>query len=239
MCKLKKWAEIGRDLGYSGKIMSSLSTSLKNSFQRWLHPYEEYLRVAKPGVQQQLEFEHGGPYTPSPKPSPMDKKSQSNHQTPSNAPSESPVIRASAALNASVSDETPEKSATPVEAPPPPQPTTSGFTAVNSNAGGFSAINAPSSSFVAVNDTKVKREGENGALTPKSASEHPEATPKNSSDRRKSGRDSTPMVNGNGSHPLKRAISHESASQGENGEDDGANGRRSKRLKKGTPPKCG
>ena len=25
----KKWAEIGRDLGYSGKIMSSLSTSLK------------------------------------------------------------------------------------------------------------------------------------------------------------------------------------------------------------------
>ncbi|CAI4214758.1 unnamed protein product [Parascedosporium putredinis] len=29
VCKHKKWAEIGRDLGYSGKIMSSLSTSLK------------------------------------------------------------------------------------------------------------------------------------------------------------------------------------------------------------------
>ncbi len=56
VCKLKKWAEIGRDLGYSGKIMSSLSTSLKNSYQRWLCPYEEYLRLAKPGVQQQIEL---------------------------------------------------------------------------------------------------------------------------------------------------------------------------------------
>ncbi|KAK2763038.1 hypothetical protein FQN54_009671 [Arachnomyces sp. PD_36] len=235
VCKLKKWAEIGRDLGYSGKIMSSLSTSLKNSFQRWLHPYEEYLRVAKPGVQQQLEFEHGGPYTPSPKPSPMDKKAQSSHQTPSKTPTELPVIQASAALNASVSDETPEKSATPAEAPPPPpQPTTSGFTAVNSTSG-FAAINAPSSSFVAVNDAKVKREGENGTLTPKAVSEHPE-TSKTSADRRKSGRDSTPMVNGNGAHPLKRAISHESGSQGDNGEDEGANGRRSKRLKKDGAP---
>jgi [histone H3]-trimethyl-L-lysine4 demethylase len=54
VCKLKKWAEIARDLGCSGKIMSSLSTSLKNSYQRWLYPYEEYVRIAKPGVQQQL-----------------------------------------------------------------------------------------------------------------------------------------------------------------------------------------
>jgi [histone H3]-trimethyl-L-lysine4 demethylase len=50
---LQKWAEIATDLGYSGKIMSSLSTSLKNSYQRWLQPYEEYVRIAKPGVQQQ------------------------------------------------------------------------------------------------------------------------------------------------------------------------------------------
>ncbi|KAI7119247.1 PLU-1-domain-containing protein, partial [Hortaea werneckii] len=28
VCKGKRWAEVGRDLGYSGKIMSSLSTSL-------------------------------------------------------------------------------------------------------------------------------------------------------------------------------------------------------------------
>lgn len=51
VCKFKKWAEIGRDLGYSGKIMSSLSTSLKNSYQRYLHPYEEWVKQAKPGLQ--------------------------------------------------------------------------------------------------------------------------------------------------------------------------------------------
>lgn len=39
VCKGKRWAEIGRDLGYSGKIMSSLSTSLKNSYQKWLQPF--------------------------------------------------------------------------------------------------------------------------------------------------------------------------------------------------------
>jgi len=65
VCKHKKWAEIGRDLGYSGKIMSSLSTSLKNSYQRYLHPYEEWVKSAKPGVQQQIEAEQGGPITPS------------------------------------------------------------------------------------------------------------------------------------------------------------------------------
>lgn len=70
VCKGKKWAEIGRDLGYSGKIMSSLSTSLKNSYQRWLQPYEDYLRIAKPGVQHLLELENGGPFTPSPSTSP-------------------------------------------------------------------------------------------------------------------------------------------------------------------------
>ena len=85
VCKGKKWAEIGRDLGYSGKIMSSLSTSLKNSYQRWLQPYEDYLRIAKPGVQQLLEMENGGPYTPSPSASPSKVTTQepfSAHQAP-------------------------------------------------------------------------------------------------------------------------------------------------------------
>src|SRR4051794_29673093 len=60
VCNRKKWAEIGRDLGYSGKIMSSLSTSLKNSYYKWLWPYEQFLKIAKPGVHQQLELEYGG-----------------------------------------------------------------------------------------------------------------------------------------------------------------------------------
>ncbi|KAK6198744.1 PLU-1-like protein-domain-containing protein [Scheffersomyces amazonensis] len=40
----KLWAQIGRELGYRGKIMTSLSSSLKSSYQRILYPYELYLR---------------------------------------------------------------------------------------------------------------------------------------------------------------------------------------------------
>ena len=50
VCKMKKWPQVGRILGYEGKIMSSLSTSLKNSYQRWLVPYEEHRRLAKEGL---------------------------------------------------------------------------------------------------------------------------------------------------------------------------------------------
>lgn len=103
VCKGKKWAEIGRDLGYSGKIMSSLSTSLKNSYTKWLEPYERWLRGAKPGVQMQLEQERGGPYaTPSPGPSPA-RKSGDQH-TPSSLSHESSVLKASQSLNAALDD---------------------------------------------------------------------------------------------------------------------------------------
>ncbi|KXJ93379.1 hypothetical protein Micbo1qcDRAFT_161397, partial [Microdochium bolleyi] len=70
--------------------MSSLSTSLKNSYDRWLNPYENYLRQAKPGVYQQLEQEYGGPLTPSPAPSPL-KRSTVN--TPSSLRADSPALR--------------------------------------------------------------------------------------------------------------------------------------------------
>ncbi|PYH69308.1 putative PHD transcription factor (Rum1) [Aspergillus vadensis CBS 113365] len=218
VCKMKKWAEIGRDLGYSGKIMSSLSTSLKNSYQRWLQPYEEYLRVAKPGVQQQLELEHGGPYTPSPNHSPMPKKpvsldSATPSATPQPAPS-NPVAPPSAAKEV---EATPEKPTPPIE---PARPIASGFTPVNAGSSGFTAVNR-SPSFVAVNSgPAVKREADNGSLTPKSIAEHP-ANPSAAS-------------NGHAGPPMKRAISHESASHAENGEVD-ANGRRSKRLRKDAP----
>ena len=84
VCKSKKWAEIGRDLGYGGKVMSSLSTNLKNTYQRWLQPYENYLQLAKPGVQQQLEMEYGGPFIPTPQLWQMSQKasdSESRNQT--------------------------------------------------------------------------------------------------------------------------------------------------------------
>ncbi|KAF9883963.1 hypothetical protein FE257_002645 [Aspergillus nanangensis] len=224
VCKMKKWAEIGRDLGYSGKIMSSLSTSLKNSYQRWLQPYEEYLRVAKPGVQQQLELEHGGPYTPSPHQSPMTKKPMSfDNGTPSSTPKPSHATPAPPAPPAppppNEVEATPEKPTPPVE-PIAPRPVASGFTPVNAGSG-FTAVNHQSPSFVAVNSgPTVKRETDNGSLTPKSIAEQPS--------------NSTPVPNGHGGHQMKRAISHESGSQTENGDDP--NGRRSKRLRKDAPP---
>ncbi|KAI9690686.1 MAG: hypothetical protein M1820_009920 [Bogoriella megaspora] len=177
VCKCKRWAEIGRDLGYSGKIMSSLSTSLKNSYAKWLLPYEEYLRVAKPGVQQQLELENGGPLTPSPGPSPMKK---SHQHTPSNLRDETPAIRASEALNDSIRNDdvhVESEQPTPVAEPPRPTPTPS-FTPVN--VGGFTPVNAAqvsSSGFTPVNAPNgLHRPAENGTSTPKRESEVPTST---------------------------------------------------------------
>lgn len=222
VCKTKKWAEIGRDLGYSGKIMSSLSTSLKNSYQRYLQPYEEYLARAKPGVQHQLELEHGGPYTPSPRQSPMTKKPGAEENgTPSKVGYGTPTMSAGLPAGNSYSRPT-DKPASSVEPtpPPPPRPAPSGFTPVNAGAGGFTAVNH-SPAFTPVNQGPlIKHEGENGASTPKSVSEHSS--------------NFTPVPNGHPAPASKRAISHdENSSQAENG-DDGGSGRRSKRLKKGT-----
>ncbi|ODH52769.1 hypothetical protein GX48_00963 [Paracoccidioides brasiliensis] len=244
VCKLKKWAEIGRDLGYSGKIMSSLSTSLKNSYQRWLHPYEEYLRVAKPSVQQQLESEHGGPYTPSPGTSPATKRSRSNNNRVSELNKDSPAAKTSTALNNSVreTEDRTDKSSTPLDCPQERPITSSGFTAVNSTPGGFSAINTPPS-FVAVNSSAptVKREIENG--THLSSLGNETGTSKNTPDGQQSESNYTPNVNGHDVRPLKRALSQESltgSSQTDNGDADGTNGRRSKRLKKdGVPTVAG
>lgn len=219
VCKTKKWAEIGRDLGYSGKIMSSLSTSLKNSYQRYLQPYEEYLARAKPGVQQQLELENGGPYTPSPRDSPLTKKPAfSENGTPSKIRDDTPTMRMASASASVTPMEKPSEPTPSIEPTPPPRPAASGFTPVNAGAGGFTAVNH-SPGFTSVNNgPAIKREGENGTSTPKSVSEHPSH--------------STPVPNGQGGQSVKRAISHESGSQGENGDDEGS-GRRSKRLKKG------
>lgn len=39
----KLWAQIGRELGYKGKIMTSLSSSLKSSYLKILYPFEVHL----------------------------------------------------------------------------------------------------------------------------------------------------------------------------------------------------
>ncbi|KAF2646923.1 PHD transcription factor-like protein [Massarina eburnea CBS 473.64] len=242
VCKQKKWAEIGRDLGYSGKIMSSLSTSLKNSYQKWLHPYEEYLRVVKPGVQQMLEYENGGPYTPSPAPSPMKKSAQG---TPAGH-LESPAIKATTALNASMDTEV-AAATPPPELPRPAM--TSGFTAVN--AGGFTAVNSqpppqsqppPSAvstpipnSFAAVNTpNSFPHQTDSHTSTPL-RNGSPMLSAHNTPDLRPSGLGLTPLSNGQAFNHLKRTLSQESEA-GLNEEADAANGRRSKRLKKDAAP---
>jgi len=52
--KEKKWAEIGRDLGYSGQIVSSLPTSLEHPYQQWIHLYEEWCGNNGSGVDEEI-----------------------------------------------------------------------------------------------------------------------------------------------------------------------------------------
>ncbi|KEY68050.1 hypothetical protein S7711_06961, partial [Stachybotrys chartarum IBT 7711] len=225
VCKLKKWAEIGRDLGYSGKIMSSLSTSLKNSYQRWLCPYEEYLRIAKPGVHQQLEYEYGGPLTPSPAHTPLKK---SNVNTPLSLGGDSPARQASDVLQSSLegmkigsSHDTPMPDA-PAAATPG---SSSGFKAINS--GGFTAIN---SGFTSVN--KTANEEKNSFTPDAKQADSALSSAKNTPDNR------TPSLGA--AAALKRQASGDSTSdtlKKEVSKDDSdCNSRRSKRLKKDTIP---
>jgi len=226
--------------------MSSLSTSLKNSYQRWLFPYEEYLRHAKPGVQAQLEYEYGGPLTPSPANSPLKK---SHQHTPSSLRDDSPAIRASDALNASMRSAN-ELRDIPMLDPPnysnqstpgPPHPT-SGFTPVN--IGGFTPVNAAQASFTPVNmnNHRREREPERSFTPPRRTVDSPMSSAKNTPEYRPSGLGSTPLTNGCTSNPLKRQMSHDSLdSRKENGHsrddsDGGTSGRRSKRLKKDAVP---
>lgn len=213
VCKAKRWAEVGRDLGYSGKIMSSLSTSLKNSYQKWLLPYEEYLRVAKPGVQHHLEMMNGGPLTPSPAPSPAKKLPPG---VPLDIKQENPAVQASNALNASIDGRSPPTSQPPPDSSRPAA--TGGFTAVNSG-GGFTAVNtkSPTPGFTSVNGHgNTSHPNGSAPITPMRM---------------------TPTTNGNGSAgPPSSGIAAFKRQHGDlTPEDTDASGRRSKRLKRDTP----
>ncbi|PSK36664.1 Lid2 complex component lid2 [Elsinoe australis] len=239
VCKLKKWAEIGRDLGYSGKIMSSLSTSLKNSYQKWLQPYEEYLRVVKPGVQHALEMENGGPFTPSPNPSPV-RKPQSQRNTPAQ---DHPVLHASAALHASMNGGPSHHGSPAVNGIPPtsaavqpkaetqsPQPSAGGFTPVNP--GGFTAVNH-AAGFTAVNGP-IANGGFRSYPTPSAQSTPaPQRSPHTPAPAAAAATATPPIraVQADGQNMLKRQLSHPDGLT--NGEPDG---RRSKRVKQGDPP---
>jgi histone demethylase JARID1 len=52
--RLKKWAEIGRILGYNRKQCTSLSNSLKSAYTRWVLPYEIWYAQHKDDAEQVL-----------------------------------------------------------------------------------------------------------------------------------------------------------------------------------------
>jgi histone demethylase JARID1 len=213
VCKGKKWADIGRSLGYSGKIMSSLSTSLKNSYQKWLQPYEDWLRDNKPAVLlAEQERENGTPYTPSPGPN-------STHNTPRAFGNAEPAMKATQILNATLNEATAVVPAPPQSSPPPPPPpppASSGFTAVN--AGGFTAVNAPPpAAFAAVN--AANGQTASGPSTPQRIAPAPAVPPAVLA---------ATLPNGS-FNLLKRRPSMDSESLANGDGDD--DGRRSKRLK--------
>ncbi|KAF1812331.1 PLU-1-domain-containing protein [Eremomyces bilateralis CBS 781.70] len=235
VCKGKRWAEIGRDLGYSGKIMSSLSTSLKNSYQKWLQPFEEYIRLNKHTVRYQQELDNGGPYTPSPGPSPV------KQSPPTAITGMSPAARASQALHATLQNGAPpafepQPQEVSHETPPRPFPS-SGFTAVNS---GFTAVNAPqhsppapaptqqslTGSFPAINfPNGITNGGDTGRSTPMTTGS-PMGSAKGTPDLRDAyGVGHIPNGHLN---PLKRTDSELS--------NEDPSGRRSKRVKRENAP---
>lgn len=215
VCKFKKWAEIGRDLGYSGKIMSSLSTSLKNSYQRYLHPYEEWVKQAKPGLQA-LDLEYN---TLSSGPLPLQGVLKDRFSTSPDSPAQGLYTLNAISTDTDDTDrDTVMGDDTPKSTPAPP---VSGFAAIK--ASGFTAVNCSSSSFTSVNSTPngVKKEVENGYHTPARKSDSAVSS-KN-----------TPELKGG--TPLKRTHNVETAENISmaNGDDSELGERRSKRLKKG------
>ena len=201
--------------------MSSLSTSLKNSYQRYLHPYEEYVKTAKPGVQQQLEAEYGGPMTPSPVPSPAGKLGIKHRLDSPSICSESPLGRASDALQNSFQESNNSETDSPM--PDAPPTSVSDFTPLN--VGGFTAVNARS--FTPMNAMKppvntIREKSMSEAESPKSyaSSATPEARPSSSG--------------GTSKRPLSEEGSKSPSKDNGNNEDGSENGeRRSKRLRKG------
>lgn len=218
--------------------MSSLSTSLKNSYQKWLHPYEEYVRNNKPGVQQQLELEHGGPFTPSAADSPMKRSNQDTH---SGRQDEHPAARAAVTrvTSSKDADDPPGKAASIAD---PPRPAvSSGFTAINS--GGFTPVNLTSAYFQAVNASSpsVRRDAEGGPSVSMPQPPRDRSLPPRQEelDYRNTNPNQPHLTNGHILNPMKRTAAHDSMNggsgtdMGARGDGDDPNGRRSKRVKKG------
>lgn len=236
VCKDKKWAEIGRDLGYSGKIMSSLSTSLKNSYQRWLYPYEKWLEQVKSGGQPQIDASLAAPTGSkcSPSAHPWHPQATPVPSTQQDAPH----------TNGSPPTQTGAQSHSFTDPPRPcsPQRTSaalarsrpSGFTPVN---GGFTAVNTPCTSKTAMQASPVCIKSEMAHLPPTLPSGF--ASMNGSSYEGPRGVDAdTVLSSEQHTHSLKRAFSQEDLNEEDSSEgspDGEPVQRRSKRPRRDVP----
>ena len=56
VCKLEKWPEIESEVRFGGIVVSGLGLFLKNSYEKWILPYEEFLGHAELSVQDQIGY---------------------------------------------------------------------------------------------------------------------------------------------------------------------------------------
>ncbi|KAI5953426.1 ECM5 [Candida jiufengensis] len=78
----KLWAQIGRELGYKGKIMTSLSSSLKSSYHKILYPYELYLASERTNEVQEEEVSELSNGKRNIQPSEPNKKMKKENECP-------------------------------------------------------------------------------------------------------------------------------------------------------------
>ena len=197
--------------------MSSLSTSLKNSYQKWIHPFEEYLLLAKPGVHQMLEQENGGPYNLSP--------AATSFKPPAQAASTSAMGDSPTPMATTMSSAPVQYDASPPAQVPFRASQSSGFMPVNA---GFTAVNVkPSASVGVPNPDESRHQGSPVQVFP-GVGLSETAFPQMNATRQDAGE----SPHGFSSLKRQRRFSQDPAYDAADGEADGP-GRRSKRAKHG------
>ena len=226
--------------------MSSLSTSLKNSYQRWLHPYEEYLRMAKAGVNHESGSEHGSHDSHLRRRSLTDVIPQHVIDHSRRPRSTSPAIQNFAVQDQPIISSTSDSQA---EGPEPSHVPLSENLATSApavklvNTDHSSATAASSSGFIAVNGTAatVSQPVNIDRVTERGRENHPSSSERHIKPTSRRSSQDLSFVDGpldRSENLLKRSLSHdstniESSADSINGDGDGLGERRSKRLKRG------
>ena len=64
VCYRDEWAEVGRELGHSTGTLLSISITLRNFYQKWILPYEQYLELARQGGDEESNYRDSLAATP-------------------------------------------------------------------------------------------------------------------------------------------------------------------------------